>query len=91
MFDERLAQTILSIARARFPGTIANMAQLREILGAEHRPEEEIRSALEALVADGLIEFQHPVRTGMDQVLRDFVNMKVTHQGRQLGAGERIA
>jgi hypothetical protein len=82
-FDKQLANEILRLGREKFPDKIANLHHLKDLMGMEEgQADNGLLLALEALEAESLIEFQIPVRTGLDKPLRDFVNLSVTPKGR---------
>ncbi len=82
-FNKQIADQILEATRRRFPEVIGNFQHLQDLTGMTAKPfDDEWGFALEALEADGLIQFQYATRTGMDKYFRGFVNMTVTPKGR---------
>jgi hypothetical protein len=80
-YNKNLAKEIYTFAQERFPDAISNRNELRVMLKSDQHTDEDLRLALEALRADGWVQF-NPVETGHDKFLRDFTNLKVTPKGR---------
>jgi hypothetical protein len=81
--NKELADKILNAARERFPEPVGNFEDLQALTDMAGKPfDDEWRLALEALEAEGLIQFQHAIRSGVDKNFRGFVNMTVTPKGR---------
>ena len=80
-FSTQIANNILVVARKQFPDSIGNLEHLKDLTGIQ-TTDTEWSSALRALEAEGLVEFQTAVRTGVDKYFRGFVNMTVTPKGR---------
>jgi hypothetical protein len=84
MYDLVLAVKVLRAAELRFPDPIANLADLQAIVDAPGSTAEDLLQAVDALWRLRALEIQVPVETGVDKVLRNFVNMRTTAEGRDM-------
>jgi hypothetical protein len=83
-YDEELAKTILSSAADRFPEPIASFDDLEQITRVQGRHwEPDWRQAIEGLIAEQKIELQKALRTGVDQNLQGFINLRITQSGKR--------